>query len=139
MLDWSKFIKIEYWLEGIAGSTSITPTISMDSPFLWYYLFIFSITFTFGVLLKLVTVFLHTENPISKKSSFLGSNLIWIAVIGVLWLILRQINVGFLGARLWLLFMVLWMIGVFTYLIRYFLLYFKYEYLYFQKKILTNK
>ena len=135
-IDWTKLISLEYWLEGVAGNQSITPVLERYSFFFWSFLAVFSFVFMLGVIFKLVTFYLHFENPLKEKFSIISANLIWLSIIGDFWFLFRQFNVGFLGARFWLLVLLLWFLIFAGYLIRYFLVYFKFEYLYFKQKVL---
>lgn len=138
-IDWSKFISLEYWVEGIAGNSSITPVIERGSFFFWFFLFLFLLVFAIGVVFKVYATYLHPENPIKEKSELLSTNLVWLAIVGNFWFLARQFQVGFLGARFWLLVLAFWFIMIVIYLVRYFSLYFRFEYLYFKQKVLQEK
>ena len=138
MIDWKKFIDLQYWFEGVAGSTSITPTIEKNSFFFWFFLASFSVIFTIGVCLKILEIFMHPLNPLTKKFNVIGNNLISIGILGICWFCLRQLSIGFLGARFWLLVMLVWA-GILSFWVgKYFSYSYKFENLYFQKKILNK-
>ncbi len=132
-IDWDKFKSLDYWLAGISGNIAITPIIEKNSQFFWFFLWLFAILFSIGVLMKISTLFLHINHPLNSKLNIWGDNILWIGIVGDGWFLLRQLGVGFLGARLWLLPMVLWFLILFFFIIRYFWLYFYLEYLYFKK------
>lgn len=138
-IDWSKFISLEYWLEGIAGATSIVPVIERDSFFFWFFIWIFFIIFSIAIAFKVSASYLHPENPVKDKLELIYTNLVWIAIVGNFWFLFRQFQVGFLGARFWLLVLLFWFILLVFYLTRYFSLYFRFEYLYFKQKVLQEK
>jgi hypothetical protein len=138
-IDWSKFISLEYWLQGIAGPSSSTPVLERGGFFYWFFLYSFFIIFTTGIILSLFSFYLHLENPIREKASFLAKNIIWISIVGNFWFLFRQFEVGFLGARFWLLVLLAWFLSIVFYLLRYYILYFKFEYLYFKQKVLLKK
>jgi hypothetical protein len=138
-IDWKKLVNLQYWFEGVAGDTSITPTIQKNTFFFWFFLTIFSIIFTVGITLKIAQLFMHPLNPLTKKFSILSSNLISMGITGIIWFCLRQLSVGFLGARFWLLIIGAWAGGLAFWLGKYFSYAYKFESLYFQKKILGKE
>ncbi len=137
-IDWSKLIRLDYWFEGVAGNTSITPPLEIYSFHYWFFLWFYSIVFSLGVVIKVIISYMHIENPVRLKLDLLGNNFIWVGIVGSSWFILRQIRIGFLGARFWNLLIIIWIAGLSIYLIRYYILYFKFEYLYFKNKTLVD-
>jgi len=138
-IDWNKLKTLEYWLAGFAGNTAITPTLEMYSFFFWTFISIFSIVFSIGVGFKVSTAYFDPNNPLVGKFNIFGNNLIWVGIMGMSWFLFRQIQVGFLGARFWLLVLGIWVVGLGVYAGRYFALYYKFENLYFQKVLKTGK
>jgi hypothetical protein len=139
-IDWSKLANLEYWLEGVAGKTSITPVIEKNSSFFWFFLYLFSAFFVVGVVMRVAQAFLHSSHPLQSKLPVWGNNFAWMGVLGLLWFLLRQLSVGFLGARFWLLIGLVWFIAVLYLIARYFINFFPLEYNYFKKnKLNLNK
>ncbi|MEI6728954.1 MAG: hypothetical protein WCK98_04900 [bacterium] len=132
-IHWESFTKLEYWFSGIAGDLSSTPVIDKGTYFFWFFLSVFTVIFTIGVLLKIVSSYLSQEHPLNLKFNFWGDNIIWIGVLGDVWFLVRQLSVGFLGARFWVILLAIWGLVLFYFIARYFLYFFKIEYLYFQK------
>lgn len=132
-IDWNKLVDPQYWLEGIAGSSSITPAIENNSFFFWFFLYLFSGFLVLGIVMRVSQAFIHPEHPFQNKFPSWANNLMWFGVLGLGWFTLRQLNVGFLGARIWLLFGAVWMLILFYFIIRYFALFYRLERAYFKK------
>ena len=132
-VDWSKLVDLKYWLEGVAGSSSLTPVIEKSSPFFWFFLYLFSGILVFGVALRVTQAFLHSEHPFQKQFPTWGNNLIWMGILGLTWFTLRETSVGFLGSRIWLLVGLVWVIVLLYLVIRYFVLFFPLEINYYKK------
>lgn len=132
-IDWSKFGSLQYWTEGIAGNTAVTPVVERDSLFFWFFTVLFTVLFSKGVLLITATTFLDYKNPLVPKLSLWGNNYLWMGILGLLWFLLRQIEVGFLGSRIWLLVGLVWFLVVLGMIIRYFVAYFPLEWAYYRK------
>lgn len=131
-IDWEKLAKLEYWFEGIAGGISITTPIKEGSYFFWFFLWSFVIVFALGVVIKTIGSFLDTNHPLQLKLPFWGNSVIWISIWGVIWFLCRQLSVGFLGARFWLIVLAIWALVLLYFVGKYFIQNFKYELLYFQ-------
>lgn len=118
-INWSKLTTLEYWLEGIAN-TSEAPYIEYDTYFYWFYLYVFAVLIITGIVWKVALVFVDNAHPIQKRSPFFSSSLIWLGLFGIFWFVMRQINIGIFGARLWLFPMLLYVIFMVYYGIRYY-------------------
>jgi len=138
-IDWSKFVDIKYWLDGVAGNTSITPVIERGSLFFWFFLYLFSSLLILGIALRLVQAFLHTNHPLQNKLPFWGNNFTWMGILGLTWFTLRQLNTAFLGARFWLIVGIVWFSIIIYFIIRYFIVFYKLEYSYFKKTFLNQE
>jgi hypothetical protein len=134
-IDWAKLIDLKYWLEGVAGSSSLTPVIDKSSHFFWFFLYLFSGFLVLGIALRLVQAFIHNDHPFQRQLPFFGNNFIWMGILGLLWFTLRETSVGFLGARIWLLVGMTWFLVVLYFLIRYFVLFYPLEINYFKKTL----
>lgn len=132
-INWSEFSKFDYWFAGISGNISITPPIETNSQFYWFFLWLFSLIISSAILIKFATIFLHAQHPLVEKINFWGDNVLWIGILGNFWFLCRQLSVGFLGARLWLWFLLIWFLVLVGFIIRYFLVTFQLEYLYYLK------
>lgn len=132
-INWESFTKLEYWFSGIAGDLSSTPVIEKGSYFFWFFLAIFTAIFSIGVIMKVCTSFLKEDHPLNSKLNFWGDNVIWIGVLGNTWFLVRQLSVGFLGARFWVVVLAIWALILLYFIARYYIYFFKIEYLYFQK------
>ena len=134
-IDWSKLVSLDYWLEGIAGTSAVTPVIPKDSPFFWFFLYLFSGFIVAGILILLIKAFIHSEHPMQNKLPFLGNNFIWMGILGLVWFTMRETSVSFLGARIWLIFGLIWFLFVLIYFVRYLVFFYRLEIAYFRKKI----
>lgn len=132
-VDWSKLVELEYWLEGVAGTSSVTPAVEKDSFFFWLFVSFFTFLFGSGVVMLTSQKFLDDKHPLSPQLSIWGNNVLWMGILGMLWFLLRQIEVGFLGARIWLIVGFIWALVLFYLAIRYFVSYFPLEYAFFKK------
>ena len=132
-VDWSNFLEIQYWVEGIAGSTSVTPVVEVGSIFFNFFVTLFTVLFGLGLVLLTATKFTKEKNPLDNKLIVWGNNYLWMGLLGLLWFLLRQIEIGFLGSRIWLLVGLVWFIVLCVLQIRYFLIYFPLEWKYFKK------
>jgi hypothetical protein len=132
-INWSKLSDIKYWLEGIAGNSSLTPIIPINS--FIYNLFVYSFgTFAIiGIIVLVTNQFLKDKNPLKSKLPFIGSNFLWMGLLGFLWLTLRQTQVGFLGARIWLLVGAIWFLTIMFFILKYVILYMRLEMQYYSK------
>lgn len=132
-IEWSQLVSLEYWLEGIAGgSVSATPPNEPDSFFFWFWLNVFSVVLISGVVARIAQAFLHDKHPFQSKLPFWGNNLIWMGVLGLSWFLMRQIEVGFLGARIWVLAILVWAIVIALMSLRYFMTFYPIEREYFK-------
>lgn len=138
-IDWSRFIDLKYWLDGVAGDTSITPVIERGTFFFWFFLYLFSSLLILGIALRIAQAFLHNNHPLQSKFPNWGNNFIWMGILGLSWFTLRQLNTAFLGARFWLIVGLLWFIIVDYFIIRYFVVFYKLEKAYFKKTFLNKE
>ena len=138
-VDWSKFLDLQYWTEGIAGNTAVTPVVEKDSFFFWFFVSLFTYLFAKGVIMVTSEKFLDYKNPLIPKLSLWGNNYIWMGILGIIWFLLRQIEVGFLGSRIWLLVGLVWFLVVLGLIIRYFVAYFPLEWAYYRKNKLLKR
>ncbi len=120
-IDWSKLVDLEYWFEGVAGSSPITRPIEYPSSFYTAFVVLFTVFFSIGVLSFLVQGFMNKHNPLTSKFTLWGSNFLWMGILGSFWLFLRQAEVGFLGSRMWLLAGVVWFVVLIIMIIKYFI------------------
>ena len=72
-----------------------------------------------AIILFVSNQFLNNRNPLKNKLPFLANNLFWMGTLGLLWFTLRQTQVGFLGARIWLIIGLCWFIVVMFFTIKY--------------------
>jgi hypothetical protein len=132
-IDWTKLSKLEYWFEGVGGSSSITPPIEQGSWFFWFFLSFFTIIFGLGILIKLYKSFIGENHPLQNRLDLWGSNIIGIGSAGIAWVLLRQLSIGLLGARFWLFALLIWGLVILYFTVRYFILYFRIELAYYNK------
>jgi hypothetical protein len=140
-IDWNKLVTLDYWLEGIAGDSFGAPFIEVGTWSYWFYLYFFSTLIVIGILWKVYRAFLDSEHPIQKKIPFWSSSLVWLGLIGLFWFLMRQIDIGLLGARLWLLVMGGYVLVVMYFAADYFRKYYPIEINYYkqQKKSRSTK
>lgn len=141
-INWSKLLDIKYWLEGIAGNTSLTPIIPINSFFYFFYIYLFGGLLIVGIIILVINQLLNQKNPLRNRLPFLGNNLFWMGCLGIIWFLFRQTQVGFLGARIWIIFGFVWFVTVLYFTLRYFLLYSRLEMQYYiklQKELDTSK
>lgn len=132
-VDWSRLVELEYWLEGVAGTSAITPAVEKDSLFFWFFVNIFTFLFGMGVITLTAQKFINPKHPIHTQLPVWGNNFVWMGLLGIIWFLLRQIEVGFLGARIWLIVGFVWIIILLYLIIRYFVVYFPLEYAFYKK------
>lgn len=132
-ISWDKLLKLEYWFEGIAGGISITTPLEEGGKFFWFFLWFFVVIFALGVFIRISQSFLDINHPLQLKLPNWGNNVIWISIWGTIWFLCRQLGVGFLGARFWLIVLGIWFLILLYFVIKYFIQNFKYEIMYFQK------
>jgi hypothetical protein len=137
-IDWSRFIDPKYWLEGIAGGISQTPALTRDGFFFSFFLYLFSGFFVLAIIMKVVQAFLHDQNPLQSKFPTWSDNFLWMGILGLLWFILRNIQVGFLGSRVWILIGLVWFLILAYFIIKYFVINWRMEYKYFKTKVLSE-
>ena len=114
-IDWAKLIDYKYWFQGFintTGSLFVTPPVQKDSIFYWSFIIAFSLILVSGVILKTTQLFLNKNHPLQFRIPFLSDNLIWLGIVGLSWFVLRQIEVAFLGMRIWLIPMGIWLVGI---------------------------
>ena len=134
-IDWSKLITLEYWLEGVAGDDFGAPFIEVGSFFYWFYLYLFATLIILGICWKVSRAFIHQDHPLQKKIPFWSTSLIWLGILGLFWFLMRQINIGLLGARFWLLIMLGYVVIVGILAIDYFRKFYFIEITYFKNNI----
>lgn len=137
-VNWKKLLDAKYWLEGIAGSTSITPIIEKGSFAYWFFLYFFSSLLIFGIVLRISQAFIHEQHPFQNKFPVWANNFIWMGILGLLWFTLRQLSIGFLGTRLWLLFGCLWMGVLLYFILKYFIYFYSLEITYFRNSVFNK-
>jgi hypothetical protein len=130
---WEKLIRLDYWFEGIGGRVSITPPVEYGSWFFWFFISFFTAVFSIGVLIRVSQGFLHKNYPLQPKLNFWGNSVIWIGFWGLTWFLVRQLSVGFLGARFWLLVLGIWFLVILYLALRYLFSKYKFEKSYFDK------
>lgn len=138
-IHWQKLLQIQYWLEGYVGgvdSAPITPPNNPEHFFFWFWLNVFSIVFSLGVVLRVLQAFLHERHPLQKKLPFWGNNAMWIGTLGLLWFFSRQTETSFLGIRIWLIVFFIWGLVIFFLALRYLTKYYPFEINYFKREIL---
>jgi len=137
-INWENFAKLEYWFQGIAGESAVTPPLEKGSWFFWFFIWLFTAFFVLGIGFKLIPTFAHSQNPLSPKLNFWGNNLLWMGILGAGWLSVRQLSVGFLGARFWLVVGLIWFLVILSFAIRYFVNFYHFELVYFKKSVLKK-
>jgi magnesium-transporting ATPase (P-type) len=131
-INWTELIKPEYWIEGFAGGSASTPINSQANVFFWFWLIVFSVLFTIGVVINTFFSFAPEELPFKKNAPFWANNLIWMGILGVGWFLARQLEIGLLGARFWLLIGLFWAFLISIRVVRYLFWYFPLELAYFK-------
>jgi hypothetical protein len=133
-IDWSKLIDIQYWFEGIIGTSATTPPVENESFFYWFFLTLFAVIIIVSVVGRVAISYLPTDHPIHDKLDAWTNNTAWIGTLGVLWFLARQVNVGFLGARFWLLVLALWFVILMYFALKYLLTLYPIEAIYYREK-----
>jgi hypothetical protein len=75
-IHWDKFLSLDYWLEGVAGSARYTPVILPDSPFFWFFLVFFSLLSLLGIWMRVSRYYIDLEHPLQVKIPFWSDNLL---------------------------------------------------------------
>jgi hypothetical protein len=143
-INWNNFIDPQYWLDGFTGGANnviTTPPIDRQEQAFLFNTILYGFTFFIvaGILLRILQLVLHYKHPLQEKLPFWGNTSIWMGILGTLWLLSRQIQIAFLGARLWLLFGLIWLLVMIFLAGRYFFKFFPLEMRYFTTKVLTNQ
>jgi hypothetical protein len=140
-IDWNKLIDFKYWFEGVSGGSASTPPVEVYSFYFWFLTTLPVTLFLVGIILKVSKSFLNIDNPLVEKFDQWGSQAIWIASLFSVWFLLRQMNIGFLGARFWTLILAVWFLTSLFFIYKYFSFLFQVEYLYFKenKKFQASK
>lgn len=138
-IDWSKLATLDYWLQGIAGESFGAPFVEVDSFFYWFYLNVFASLIVIGILWKVSRAFIDINHPIQKKIPFWSTNLIWLGIVGLFWFLMREINIGLLGARVWLLVMLAYVLVILYFAVRYFKDFYFIEYAYYKNTLKAKK
>jgi flagellar biosynthesis protein FliR len=137
-IDLKKLFDANYWLEGIAGSVSVTPVIEKGSFSYWFFIYLFSYFAIFGIILRVSQAFIHEQHPFQKHFPVWGNNFIWMGILGLVWFTARQLSIGFLGSRLWLIFGIFWVFILLYFIISYFIRFYNLEISYFRKVVLKK-
>jgi hypothetical protein len=138
-IDWSKLINFKYWFEGTTASDTVNLLpVEAGSFFYYFYLAVFGGLVVVAILMLLSKLFLHPQHPIQSKLALMSSNFIWMGILGLGWFTMRQIQVSFLSARMWILFGLVWFLALAYYMVKYFINYYKLEMNYFRTKILNK-
>lgn len=135
-IDWMKLLDYKYWFQGFintTGSLFVTPAVQKDSIFYWGFIIAFSAIIITGILSKTFQLFLNKNHPLQFRIPFFGDNLMWIGIVGLSWFVLRQIEVAFLGMRIWLIPIGLWLVSILAISIKYLFNFYKLELRYFKK------
>jgi hypothetical protein len=107
--------------------------------FFWFFLYLFSSLALFGFILRLIQAFLNDNHPLQIKLPIWGNNFIWMGVLGLGWFTLRQLSIGFFGARFWLLFGLIWFLTIIFLILKYYFIFYKLEIAYFKKHYLNKE
>ncbi|NJK71262.1 MAG: hypothetical protein HC932_03345 [Thermales bacterium] len=94
-INWFNFVDLEYWFEGVAGSTAITSPLTVNTIYYQFFVVLFGVLFGLGVILFFSKNFFNKYNPLNTKMEVWGNNFVWMGLLGGLWLFLRQAEVGF--------------------------------------------
>jgi hypothetical protein len=138
-IDWSKLFTLKYWLEGTTASDTVNLLpVSQGSFFFYFYLSFFGGLIILSILMLLLKLFIHPQHPLQDKFALLSGNFTWIGILGLGWFTLRQIQVSFLSARLWVFFGAIWFLAIAIYFVRYYFVFYKLEMNYFKTKILKK-
>jgi hypothetical protein len=135
-INWLRFLDYNYWLEGIkngTGSLFVTPAVKTNSDFYWFFIIFFCVLAIIGILSRFLQLFLNKNHPLQVRIPFFANNITWLGVVGIGWFILRQIEVAFLGARFWLIFLLAWGLAIVYISVKYMLNFYKLELAYFKK------
>ncbi len=122
-INWSEFVNLEYWLEGIAGNRGLenpnSLIIQSDSWIFWTYLGIFAFFMIFAIILQASQTFLDDNHPLQKKVPTWSGNIGLMGFLGFCWFFFRETNVSMLNSRIWLLVGIIWLLIFFVWVGRY--------------------
>lgn len=138
-IDWNRLISLEYWMEGFVGGSASTPINSQGDFFFWFWLYIFTGLFVLGFVINTALSFAPPELPFKKNAPFWANNIIWMGVLGVVWFLSRQLEIGLLGARFWILIGLVWAGLILIRVIRYLFWFFPLEFAYYKNLRLQNQ
>ncbi len=137
-IDWSKLLKADFWLEGIAGQNLVSQPLS-ENGFRNFFLVLFSVLLIGGIFLRLFKMFLPMQHPLQPKISVWTGNFIWMGFLGILWWLFNQWGpLLFIGSKMWLVFGTIWFLVLIYFIIKYFVTEYKLEMLYYKKKFIET-
>jgi hypothetical protein len=138
-IDFGKLIDINYWFEGVVGTTSSIPVVESNSVYFQYFIYSFITMASIGTAFKIAQYFLPIAHPFAKKFPIWSTQFIWISILGMLWFTLRQTKVSLFGARFWTSIGIIWLIVLVAQIVKYFIQNYSIEYSYYKKSLQTNK
>jgi hypothetical protein len=138
-IDFGKLIDINYWFEGVVGSTSSIPVVESNSIFFQYFVYTFIALAVIGVALKIAQSYLPITHPLVKKFPLWSSQFIWISILGMFWFTLRQTKVSLFGARFWTLIGIVWLVILIAQIAKYFIRNYSIEYRFYKKSLKTTQ
>jgi hypothetical protein len=138
-IDFGKLIDINYWFEGVVGSTSSIPVVESNSIFFQYFVYSFIALAVIGVALKIVQSYLPINHPLVKKFPLWSSQFIWISILGMFWFTLRQTKVSLFGARFWTLIGIVWLVILIAQIAKYFIRNYLIEHRFYKKSLKTTQ
>ena len=136
-IDWSKILKPDFWLEGIAGQNLVSQPLS-ENGFRNLFLLIFAVLLIGGIVFRFFKVFLPIQHPLQPRLSTWTGNYIWMGILGIMWWLFNQWGpLLFIGSKLWLIVGLIWLLTLKYFIIKYFLTEFRLEMAYYKKKFVN--
>jgi hypothetical protein len=138
-IDFGKLLDINYWFEGVVGSTSSIPVVETNTVYFQYFIYSFIALAFSGVALKIALSFLPITHPFAKKFPLWSAQFIWISILGMFWFTLRQTKVSLFGARFWTLIGIVWLAILLAQIAKYFIQNYSIEYSFYKKSLKTTQ
>ena len=133
-IDWSRILKPDFWLEGIAGQNLVSSPLS-ENGFRNLFLLIFAVFLIGGILFRLIKIFLPLQHPLQPRISTWTGNYIWMGILGIMWWLFNQWGpLFFIGSKLWLLVGLVWLLTLKYFILKYFITEYRLEISYYNKK-----
>lgn len=110
----------------------VSPVLESTDGWFWLLLSTFTFFLVSSIIFLVSKSFISEDNPIQKHISFLAGQFSIIALVGLGNFTAREINLSFLGASFWIVFLTIYIIVIFGLSVRYFIHFYPMEKAYYK-------